>query len=40
MGLPLAPMVIDEYEPTLPLLSMVVLVDVVQAGLLHAASLR
>ena len=40
MGLPLVPMAIEEYGPTSPVLSMVVLVDVVQVGLLHAASLR
>ena len=40
MGLPLVPMAIEEYQPTTPLLSMVVLVDVVQVGLLQAATLR
>ena len=40
MGLPLVPMVIDVSYPTFPSLSMVVLVDVVQVGLLQAATLR
>ena len=41
MGLPLVPMAIEVYAPTRSLLlSMVVLVDVVQVGLLHAATLR
>ena len=40
MGLPLVPMAIEEYGPTSPVLSMVVLVDVVQVGLLHAAIFR
>ena len=39
-GLPLIPMAIEEYEPTTPALSMVVLVDVVQVGLSQAATLR
>ena len=40
MGLPLAPIAIEEYPPTMSPLSMVVLVDVVQVGLLQAAILR
>ena len=42
MGLPLVPMAIDVNWPTIPvlLLSMVLLVDVVQVGLLQAATLR
>ena len=40
MGLPLVPMVIELSVPTTPVLSMVVLVDVVQVGLLQAAILR
>ena len=40
MGLPLVPIAIEVYAPTSLLLSMVVLVDVVQVGLLQAATLR
>ena len=40
MGLPLVPMVIDEYEPTLPVLSIVLLVAVVQVGSMQVATLR
>ena len=40
MGLPLVPMAIEEYQPTLPVLTIVVLVDVVQVGLLQAAIFR
>ena len=39
-GLPLVPIAIEVYQPTSLSLSMVVLVDVVQVGLLHAAILR
>ena len=40
MGCPLVPIAIEVYPPTAPPLSMVVLVDVVQVGLLQAATLR
>ena len=41
MGLPSAPIVIDEYSPTLlTLLSTVVIVEAVQAALVHAATFK
>ena len=38
IGLPLAPIAIDVYEPVLPMLSSVLVVAVVQVGLLQAAT--
>ena len=41
MGLPSAPIVIDEYSPTLvPVPSTVVIVEAVQVGLVHAATFK
>ena len=40
MGLPSAPIVIDEYRPTKPALSTVVIVEAVQVGLVHAATFK